>query len=338
MLLLRATYAALLLTCSEYAYAQLRECVMNVYESGDDSMTLSEIRDKCGTQTSEIEVDSIKTTAASSTTPGLISKRFNNESRTEFEPYVITPHRVNFYLPFYTTNSINQFAYQTYGGYEENLEDLESKFQISLKVPLNHKSLFIEGDGIYLGFTLQALWQVYSSNISKPFRETNYQPEIFYAAPLGWQPFQSNTGFILGFEHQSNGQAQHLSRSWNRIYGSFLLEKENFALSFRPWYRIEEEAKDFPLDPDGDDNPDINEYMGHFDLEMDYKWNELQIGFTGRRNFATHKGSTEFSLTFPLWGKLKGYAVMFNGYGDSLIDYNYSQTRFGLGLALNERL
>ena len=40
-------------------------------------------------------------------------------------------------------------------------------------------------------------------------------------------------------------------------------------------------------------------------------------------------------FTFPLWGKLRGYGSVFHGYGDSLIDYNHKQTRFGLGLALN---
>jgi phospholipase A1 len=64
----------------------------------------------------------------------------------------------------------------------------------------------------------------------------------------------------------------------------------------------------------------------------------MEFSAEGRHNFSSNKGSAEFGLTFPLWGKLRGYATAFTGYGESLIDYNYSQTRFGLGIALNNVL
>jgi phospholipase A1 len=57
-----------------------------------------------------------------------------------------------------------------------------------------------------------------------------------------------------------------------------------------------------------------------------------------RENFATHKGFIELGVTFPLWGKLKGYAQLSSGYGESLIDYNYDQKRIGFGIALTDIL
>ena len=68
----------------------------------------------------------------------------------------------------------------------------------------------------------------------------------------------------LGFVHQSNGRSQLLSRSWNRIYADFIFEIDDFSFSFKPWYRLPENEKSDPLDPVGDDNPDIEEYMGKF--------------------------------------------------------------------------
>ena len=71
---------------------------------------------------------------------------------------------------------------------------------------------------------------------------------------------------------------------------------------------------------------------------MVYKWHDLEFSMSGRQNFSTSKGSSEFGFTFPLWGKLRGYATAFSGYGESMIDYNHSQTRFGLGIALSNVL
>lgn len=317
--------------------AQANECVMEHFKNSSGSLTLDEIRVLCEDAVSDKVVEAEEVQKSISEV-GIISERLLKESRSEFDPYVITPHRINYFLPAITTNAINKAVYNSFDGYESNLEDIEAKFQLSLKVPMNSESIFIEGDGIYLGFTLQSWWQVYASNISKPFRESNYQPEVFYIAPLTWQPFGGNTGFVLGLEHQSNGRAQNLSRSWNRVYGHFLFEKGDFAMSFKTWQRIEEDEKEEESDSDGDDNPDITDYMGRFELGMVYKWNELEFSVLGRQNFSTHNGAAEFGLTFPLWGKLRGYVSAFSGYGESLIDYNYNQTRLGIGIALNNVL
>jgi phospholipase A1 len=333
--------AFILIFVSTYASAKQDKasCVMKLFTLGTESMTLGEIRSVCASQENDITRQQTKTqpTELQSRTGG-ITDRIKREKLTEFEPYVLTPHKMNFVLPAMTTNKVNKQAYRSFEGYEDNLENVEAKFQLSLKVPLNYDKIFIEGDGLYAAFTLSAWWQIYASGISKPFRETNYQPEIFYLAPLNWHPFGGNTGFIVGVEHESNGRAQDLSRSWNRIYTHILFEKEKFALSIKPWIRLSEKEKTFALDPDGDDNPDIEDYMGNVELSMAYKWRDYEFNFKGRQNFSSHYGAAELGFTFPLWGKLRGYATVFTGYGESLIDYNYSQTRFGIGISLSDIL
>lgn len=269
---------------------------------------------------------------------GAMSERMLRERLREFDPFVIIPHRMNYVLPVYTTDRINSAAYRDSNDIADNMENLEAKFQLSLKVPLNPHNLLVEGDALYFAFTVEAWWQVYADNISKPFRETNYRPELFYLMPLEVRPWGGNAGLFFGGEHQSNGQSTTLSRSWNRVYAGLLFEKGNFALKFQPWWRLPEKEDEYPGDPEGDDNPDIGDYMGYFEMTTAYTWSDYELSLLSRQNFNTGKGALDVGFTFPIWGRLRGYAKVFSGYGDSLIDYNYSQTRIGLGLALTDLL
>jgi len=321
---------------SQITYAKddknLNECLLNELKVSAQDVTVKQLYLLCEKKLSDQNMVNKPVKL------GAISRRIMQERKTEFDPYVLTPHKMNYMLPVLTTDHINRSAYEDFGTWSENIEDIEAKFQISLKVPLNNEDLFVEGDGLFFGFTLKSWWQIYSDNISKPFRETNYQPEVFYLAPLDWHPMGGNTGIIVGLEHQSNGRSQLISRSWNRAYLNFLYEKDNFALSFRPWFRLSEDEKEDPLSAEGDDNPDIADYMGHFELSAVYKMSDYEFSIQGRQNFSKHHGGLELGFTFPLWGKLRGYVQFTKGYGESLIDYNHNQQRFGLGIALTDIL
>ncbi len=64
----------------------------------------------------------------------------------------------------------------------------------------------------------------------------------------------------VGFNHQSNGQTEPLSRSWNRVVTNLGFEKDNVTLLLKGWYRIPENAED-------DDNPDIEDYLGYGEIQ-----------------------------------------------------------------------
>ena len=309
----------------------LQDCIFDTIRTTDKSQTLLEIEEQCDRKILKKELGNNEL--------GAISERMIKERKSAFNPYVITPHKMNYILPVSVTNEINKEAYKDFSNWAENIKDVEAKFQLSIKVPLTSGSFLKNGDQLFFGFTLESWWQLYTDKISRPFRETNYQPEFFYFTPLNWHPFNTNTAMIFGFEHQSNGRSQLISRSWNRIYADFLFEKNNFAFSLRSWYRIPEDDKTSNLDAVGDDNPDIHEYMGHFELGLAYDWrDDYEISMKLRENFSQHHGAIEIGITFPLWGKLRGYAQYFNGYGESLIDYNHNQQRFGIGFALTDIL
>ena len=309
----------------------IQDCIFKTIKTTDKYQTLQQVEDFCDRE--------IVKNVAGVKEIGAISERILKEKKTAFNPYVITPHKMNYILPVSITDGINNEAYNSFSNWAEHLKDIETKFQISIKVPLTSGDILTKGDQIFFGFTIESWWQLYTDKLSRPFRETNYQPEFFYITPLNWHPFDTNSGVIVGFEHQSNGRSQLISRSWNRVYANFLFEKNNFALSFRPWFRIPEGDKATSVDAIGDDNPDIDEYMGHFELGLAYDWlDDYEISMKLRENFAEHHGAIEIGFTFPLWGKLRGYAQYFNGYGESLIDYNHKQQRFGIGFALTDIL
>jgi len=270
---------------------------------------------------------------------GVISKRIAKEREASQNRHMLTAHKQNYLLPVTYTSNLNLDAYSFEQDSAEELKEVEAKLQLSIKTQLNSEDIYQKGDGLYFGFTLQSWWQVYADEISAPFRETNYQPELFYLTETNYHPFDGNTGLMFGIEHQSNGRTQLLSRSWNRIYVNFLFEKENFALSFKPWWRIPEDEKINIGDSEGDDNPDIEDYMGNFELGLIYRDDEIEYTFKGRNNLKSdNRGAFELGVSFPIWGDLKGYVQYFNGYGESLIDYNNSQQRIGIGVLLTDAL
>lgn len=263
-------------------------------------------------------------------------KKLAAEKESGFNHYVMTPHKMTYFLPISISDNMNREIYDGLGQWGQEIQSFEAKFQFSIKVPLSRNDVFTKGDAFHFGFTLQSWWQLYNQKLSRPFRETNYQPEIFYTAPMSWKPLGGDTNSVIGFEHQSNGRTQLYSRSWNRLYYTFTFAKDNYAVSFRPWYRIPEGDKETTIFESGNDNIDITDYMGHFDLTFLYKWQSVEMSLVGRRNFKEQHGGLELGVTFPISGKLKGYFQFTHGYGESLIDYNHSQNTVGLGIALTE--
>jgi phospholipase A1 len=107
------------------------------------------------------------------------------------------------------------------------------------------------------------------------------------------------------------------------------------AVGFKPWYRI-------PEDDEDDDNPDITDYLGHYELRAAYKWNDHVFSVMSRNNLESgfSRGAVELTWSFPFgdYPFLKGYVQYFNGYGESLIDYDHHVNKLGIGIAVTDWL
>ena len=215
-------------------------------------------------------------------------------------------------------------------GKEQNLTSTETKFQLSLKTKAV-ENLFGDNGDVWLGYTQSSRWQVYNSDESRPFRETNYEPEASLMFRTNYTLLGLH-GRLLGvtLNHQSNGRSDPLSRSWNRVIFNLGFEKDNFALMLRPWYRIEEDRSD-------DNNPEIKNYIGRGDMLAFYRWKEHDFSLMLRHSLKggdDSHGAAQFDWVFPISGKLRGHFQLFDGYGESLIDYNHRATYVGLGVSL----
>lgn len=265
----------------------------------------------------------------------LVKERLQADVASQSNPYSFTQHKLNYLLPISYQSNPNQLGED--GLSQGNIDNLEAKFQISIKMPIHLADQDESIEGLYFGFTAMSLWQVYNSEISKPFRETNYEPELFYTfeTRLKILGYHFNAAQI-GINHQSNGQNQLRSRSWNRLYGSLLFSDETSFYYLKAWYRFPEDEKDDPLDPKGDDNPDITDYLGNFELGYGTRMGNFNLVTLLRNNLRTsdNKGSIELNLSYPINDRYEILLQYFNGYGDSLIDYNRHQQRISLGIQL----
>ncbi|GAB3318029.1 phospholipase A [Luteimonas notoginsengisoli] len=213
----------------------------------------------------------------------------------------------------------------------QSLDAIETKFQISFKTKA-WENLFGDNGDIWMGYTQSSRWQVYNGEASRPFRETNYEPEVLLVfrnnySLLGWKGRMA----AVGINHQSNGRPDPLSRSWNRVMFNVGLDRENWAVTFRPWVRI--------ADGHDDDNPDIEDYMGRGDVTIVHTIGGHELSLMARHSLRggdRSHGAVGFDWGFPIHNSLRGHVQVFDGYGESLIDYNHRSTYVGLGISLLE--
>lgn len=313
------------------------QCLLRYAMKGDGSMTLAEVRNIC--DSSFVQADDLVVTTKPEA-HSAIAPRIEGEKVADNNRFVITPHKPNYILPLSYNSTPNEAPYSPYN---LNLSGTEIKFQISLKAPV-WQDIFNGYGTLYAAYTNTSWWQAYNSDESAPFRETNHEPEAFMVFPMQQRILGMDLKAIaVGVSHQSNGRSGSVSRSWNRFYLNFLLERDQFYMSFKPWYRFQEDKKDeskadYP-NVKGDDNPDIEKYMGNGELLFGYRFDQHNITVMLRNNLRSeNKGAVQLDWSFPLNDRFRGYIQYFNGYGESLIDYNASTNRFSIGVMLTDWL
>lgn len=245
--------------------------------------------------------------------------------------FKLAPYRPTYVLFGSTNKSRNSEPYQFLEPGVE-LDDTEIKFQLSAQYKLGDDLFWGNGD-FWFAYTQLSFWQLYNSDTSSPFRDTNYEPEGFLSFRTNWNFLGLTNRFVkLGFTHESNGRAEPLSRSWNRLYAQFGLERGNFGLLIKPWFWVDEDEDDV-------DNPEIDNFIGRGQVNLFYSWRKNVFHARWRNNFDFHSseenhGSIQLDWAFPLYKGLNGYVQYFSGYGESLVDYNVTSETIGIGIIM----
>jgi len=300
----------------------MQECLIKQMGQLSDETTLGEMKTHCTKQIANQSVESTR----------------HKKKKSAIDRLAFRPHKANYILPISYNNAPNSTPFGDQLS-DENIHNFEMIFQLSSKM-LIFKNLFGDNGDLYGAYTGRFWWQAYNNELSSPFREANHEPELFL-------DFQTDhkfgewhlTNVTYGMVHQSNGRSLPLSRSWNRLYMLMKFKDKDAWVHFKPWVHVPEDKKSDPNDPDGDDNPDIDKYMGYFELTVGYDFGRNHVSTMIRNNLrSNNKGALQLDWTFPIWDltDVRGYVQYFNGYGESLIDYNASSNRFSIGFIMSE--
>jgi phospholipase A1/A2 len=243
----------------------------------------------------------------------------------------ILPYRPNYVLPVaYNSNpnpNLEEQATVDLPLFSEGaFDNVEIKFQLSFEVPL-WTNIANRPLDLYFAYSQLAFFQAYNREYSSPFRETNYEPEVGFHWEPGWRIGTGDSRWRLtsvraAANHQSNGRSEPLSRGWNRFIGQATVERDDLSLGVRLWSL---------LGANPSDNPDIKDYLGFGELHAGYDLGRHRLGVMLR---SPEHPTVQLDWSWPVGGRIRLYAQYFNGYGESLLDYDHSVNRIGVGFML----
>lgn len=273
--------------------------------------------------------------AAAAYTP--LSQMYDLDANDPHGILTVREHNPMYLMPIWYNSSPNYAPSSPTRGAasQERFSDqkrIETKMQVSFKSKIA-EDLFKSRADLWFGYTQKSDWQIYNQGRrSAPFRNTDYEPEIFITQPVKSRlPWGGRLRMLgVGFAHQSNGQSRPESRSWNKVYAMAGMEWGKLTVIPRVWMRL------FDSSGEDNDNPDLTKYLGYGDVKLQYRLNDKHnFSTTLRYNPKSGYGAAEAAYTFPIKGKLQGVVRGFHGYGESLIDYNHKQSGIGFGLMFN---
>jgi phospholipase A1 len=216
-----------------------------------------------------------------------------------------------------------------------------AKFQLSFKYRLMKIRSQAEGaftHTLQAGYTQRSLWDIDAT--SSPFYDTSYMPELMIEslAPMPADPDRLFTplGLQLAFKHESNGRDGPNSRSLNTVVfrGAFVLG------ALDRWHLIVAPEL-FAYVTSLEDNPGLEHYRGYGRLRLALEKNNRRpsvvYNFHAGDDFSHPNHQVDLTIPFrtSLLDVETAFLIQyFNGYGESLLDYQKPSEVVRAGISL----
>ncbi len=267
---------------------------------------------------------------------GVLSKYWELESSDKRGIFNFVGYQPNYVMPLHYSSRINRSPRSPTqsAGPKPSYRHEEAKFQFSLRTKVVQDVPLVGGD-LWVAFTQQAMWQIYSKADSKPFRNIDYQPEAIYVLPTALSlrdlPFGWRWRYTqIGIAHQSNGQSDPLSRSWNRVYLGAGFERSDWSLTAKINQRLKESIST-------DNNPDLVSYRGRAEFQLNWSHGPHTASLLYRSTLKNARyGALQAEWSYPIFedhpNGLRWFIQAFTGYGETLTDYNFRQSSLGIGV------
>lgn len=203
------------------------------------------------------------------------------------------------------------------------------KFQISFQQRLT-KSVLPGNTYLYLFYSQKAMWNVFEESL--PFHDLNFNPGV------GLSRFIIMKGHLVGkatmmIEHESNGRDGTASRSWNKISWAGEAYISPYLMAHAKFW--------IPI-VDGKYNRDILKYCGIYQAgfqakSLDDKW-VLDMTLVKREGWNLNF-NTIVQLGYRINHNSNQFIMLqyYNGFGESLLDYNKYHSRIRFGLLIRPR-
>lgn len=316
-LLVSLAFLSALPLSNAVASNSFRECLQSAILSANAETTVAELQQQCQQMTVSAE-DKIDTA---------IEEQIAAETVIAGNKFSLLQHRANYVLPISYNHLAEDIEPSSIPGNARELDETEFKFQLSFKTKL-WTNILASRASLYAAYTNTSWWQAYNKAESSPFRETNHQPELFLDVQTGFKLGDWELANIrFGAEHNSNGRSGEFSRTWNRLYTQFSFSNEFNQIHVKPWVSIS----------DIEDNPNIEEFRGRAELAGEHMIGKHDLGWKLKHTLDNNnRGSVEADWSYPVNGRedVRFFVQYFDGYGESLIDYNLKARRLSLGFKL----